>query len=327
MSIQKNTWFVIVVWVTVEVLASSHAFAKISKQAFAQRALRVIEKNYPEQKCLIKQQDTLLVCGDVAFGLENVRRKLESDGIPEASWDQMIAFYYGIAMGEAYQGGKALNEKSSDLDITQSGASGTIPNSVESPEGEPKPSNVYLQIVPDTYEKQIGKDNIVPFLPGLSIAISMDHPDRVEYVLDRHLDEMQLSREQLTELANKNLLTKSRSTALEAAQPKDKSLAGKWLAVSVKDGFAAARILVPEFRQRMSDELGENFYVAMPNRDFLIAWSMDYSYHLDFMMNVRKDFESQPHPLSGEVYIGSAQGLREAEPSELLPEQSMNFDE
>ena len=69
---------------------------------------------------------------------------------------------------------------------------------------------------------------------------------------------------------------------------------------------------MPEIRQRISQILGNSFFVAFPNRDFLIAWSRDYAYHLNFVERVQEDFETRHHSLSPDIYVGSEEGVRVA---------------
>ncbi len=121
-----------------------------------------------------------------------------------------------------------------------------------------------------------------------------------------------------------NLTKISERLEIEASRPKNKEQPGKWLAISENDGYAAARILVPSVRTRIAELLGETFFIAFPNRDFLVAWSRDYAYHLKFAARVKEDFESRNHPLSPDVFIGTAKGVREASLGELT--SAVQFD-
>ncbi|HEX7861067.1 MAG TPA: DUF1444 family protein [Verrucomicrobiae bacterium] len=78
----------------------------------------------------------------------------------------------------------------------------------------------------------------------------------------------------------------------------------KWLGVETKDGFDAARILIPGFQKFLSGRLGNPFRFGVPNRDLLICWNCkaDESF-VDFATSkIREDFEQQPYPLSPNVF-------------------------
>ena len=74
----------------------------------------------------------------------------------------------------------------------------------------------------------------------------------------------------------------------------------KWVGIETKDGFDAARILIPKLREFLAGRLGNPFRFAIPNRDFLICWNTGTStLFSDFTASkIRKDFETQPYPLS-----------------------------
>jgi hypothetical protein len=86
--------------------------------------------------------------------------------------------------------------------------------------------------------------------------------------------------------------------------------AAKWVGIETKDGFDAARILIPRLREFLAGRLGSPFRFAIPNRDFLICWNAGASSRFaEFTASkVQKDFESQPYPLSPHVFEVTADG-------------------
>jgi hypothetical protein len=168
------------------------------------------------------------------------------------------------------------------------------------------------QLVPTDYHRQYPDIITRKFLPEIEVAWVLDEPDRYAFVLKSHLKVWKISRQQLEQQALDNLAASSADLKVEAEAPEDTELPGLWLAIAEGDGYDAARYLVPEIRKQISELLGETFFVAFPNRDFLVAWSRDYAYHLNFVERIHEDFESRHHPLSPEIYVGSMEGVREA---------------
>jgi|GEM_PF-5825971 len=279
--------------------------AEQSPTAFAERAKGVVEGHFEDRTCEVSNPQTL-ICGEVTFGLDNLRRTIAETGAEGASIDAMILQFFGLAWAEAIQGptGPAPASAPPSGDIAAS--DGELPGRDDSI-GRLRP-----QLVPSDYEDQVGRKNLETLVSGIEIAIVIDEPERYTFVLDRHIDSWAVRREELRARALENLSARSGSLEIESQPPSDPDLAGRWLSIDTKDGFAAARILLPKVRKKISEELGETFFVAFPNRDFLVAWSRDFAYHLDFVERVQSDFESRPHPLSPEVYIGSADGVHEA---------------
>ncbi len=294
---------------------TDHVAAQNDKQAFAKRALKAVIKDNPSRRCEIAEGGAMIVCGDVQFGLENVRREITSNTLPDESIDDFIRVYYGLAMASAYDGINAPNEASQTKIATQNKIDTSIVN------------RLYPQIVPSSYREQLGDENVSELSPGLLIAYVIDESDRYAYVLDHHVEEWNMSRDSIMEHAYSNLAEKALQTDIGLS---DSSIgndsASKWLSIDVKDGFAAARVLLPEVRERIAHELGEQFYIAMPNRDFLIAWSLDFKNHLGFMSAVKQDFESQSHPISPNLYIGTKDEIRPATSEELFPPHVIQFD-
>jgi hypothetical protein len=80
--------------------------------------------------------------------------------------------------------------------------------------------------------------------------------------------------------------------------------------VGANDGFAAARIAVPNFRTAVSGKLGYPFCFGIPNRDFLISWTgRSGSKVVQFARErLRQGFQEQPYPISPSVFQVGADG-------------------
>jgi uncharacterized protein YtpQ (UPF0354 family) len=108
----------------------------------------------------------------------------------------------------------------------------------------------------------------------------------------RHEDTLRWNKsdKDLLDIAIANLDEASRKIPMQVADGED----AKWVGIEMKDGFDAARILVPKLREFISSRLGSPFRFAVPNRDFLICWNVGASARFsDFTVSkIKKDFES-----------------------------------
>lgn len=85
-----------------------------------------------------------------------------------------------------------------------------------------------------------------------------------------------------------------------------------------RDSYDSARILLPEVQRFIRKALKGDALVAMPNRDFLIAWRLDNPHKQVLAARVVEDFQQQPHPLTYELFMLDDKGLRTATEAEAL---------
>lgn len=81
---------------------------------------------------------------------------------------------------------------------------------------------------------------------------------------------------------------------------------------SQHDSYDSARILLPEVQRFIRQVLHGDALVAIPNRDFLIAWRMDNPHKRILAERVVQDYQQQPHPLTYELFVVDDKGLRSA---------------
>lgn len=78
----------------------------------------------------------------------------------------------------------------------------------------------------------------------------------------------------------------------------------RYLAMQQRDGFDAARILVPTFREFFAKQVGLPYWFVIPNRDVLVCW--DRRNAANFQTLVRseatREFKTHPHPLTDKVF-------------------------
>ena len=84
------------------------------------------------------------------------------------------------------------------------------------------------------------------------------------------------------------------------------------IGIQEMDGYDAARLLVPGFRQFLANHLSMPFFAAIPNRDFLIAWAADceQAFHQFAREKVARDFGERPYPLPADVFRADEDRVR-----------------
>ena len=141
-----------------------------------------------------------------------------------------------------------------------------------------------------------------PFVGDVWESFAIDADEHMSYVLEAQSRRWNLGADELHQQGSRALWEASRAIALEAKRPGDPALTGKYLVIATRDGYDAARLAVKEMRDAIAKVLGYPFFAAIPNRDFLIAWSEDYAFSDEFADKVREDFERQGYPISPLVY-------------------------
>lgn len=133
---------------------------------------------------------------------------------------------------------------------------------------------------------------------GVVEAYVVDSDSTYQVVSDEDVARWKVSPETLEEAAIGNLEAGSSGMKLSSQDGED-----PFIIVALGDGYDAARILLPGFRRYAAQRLGEPFLAGIPNRDFLIAWSLKGS--PEFQGRTRRaiveDFSTQPHPLTQAV--------------------------
>lgn len=176
-------------------------------------------------------------------------------------------------------------------------------------------SSLRLQLEPVDYLKTFPDIVHTEFLAGLMSVCVMDQAYRYATLLQHQLDSWQLPRGTVEQMAVANLEGLSDQLAIE---PGAQSRAGAFYACATLDGYDAARLMLPRFMKRVREALKTPvLFAAIPNRDFLVTWTPDFSKRETFAGLVSRDMHEQPHPLTDALFVVSDQELRLANASEL----------
>lgn len=168
-------------------------------------------------------------------------------------------------------------------------------------------SRIRPQIFPRDYlkNKQMNKRLIskpLDFSSELMEGYVIDSEKAFQYIQKEHLKKWGTDLETVKTTAYENLDLACRNTKMRLKSLRGENATGKYIIISVNDGYAAARLLLPQIRNEIETKLGKPCYVAIPNRDFLIAWSYDLSSKKKFKRQIIRDFHYRDHPLSPKVF-------------------------
>jgi uncharacterized protein YtpQ (UPF0354 family) len=139
-----------------------------------------------------------------------------------------------------------------------------------------------------------------PFGGDVVVAIAIDMTDAYSYVSPANLQQWKVWEQEAYEQALSNLDDASAGIQLHATD-----VPQRLLAIQTRDGYDAARLLLPDMRKLAVEHLDELCYAAIPNRDFLIMWSRSNSeeFHTQVRAQIRQDSENQPYPLTSTIFI------------------------
>jgi Protein of unknown function (DUF1444) len=246
---------------------------------FQALVLDVLQDAYPERGYEAGEGDDVIVCGGEQFGLHNLQTHC---GDVEADDPKLRGF-----IREHFARMARLVEQHTAND---------------SPAWAPIAPRLRPQIMPASYAEQVPIVHL-PLAEDVLIGIVLDSDAGYSYVRQEDAALWGRTPEELFATAVENLNEASRE--LPMTMFPEPNLA---IVIETKDGYDAARILLPNIRQFVAEKLGEPFFAGIPNRDFLIMWSREACE--DFQMFCRQriaaDAEQQDHPLSPRILVATA---------------------
>jgi uncharacterized protein YtpQ (UPF0354 family) len=153
----------------------------------------------------------------------------------------------------------------------------------------------------------------VEFAPGLVICFAVDEPTRVAYVTRQMVESWDVPVERVQEVAQDNLAARQSGLELTVLNGDD----GRPFAIAINsgDGYDATRLVLPSVREALEEQLGEEYLVGLPNRDFLIAFApRDMEVQAGIIRQVKQDYHKMNHPITPIIYRVRAETI---EPTEL----------
>jgi uncharacterized protein YtpQ (UPF0354 family) len=116
--------------------------------------------------------------------------------------------------------------------------------------------------------------------------------------------------EELQERAMNNLLRATRNMQMNGGKYERYTLFN----FTRTNAFNASRILLPILYRNLREHLGSTFYIAIPDRDVLLAFATQDDAVLDWMRNqVRLKYSHATHPLSDRLFLATPDGIAEVD--------------
>ena len=261
------------------VAAAATSACELTFPQLRTEALEILRGKFPADKFTLGKTVDVIRMGEVELGLQNLRSKFCTPPALNVAQrrDEMIEFFEKtIPLTKNYE---------SKIPATWSEAR----------------KLVRLQMMHTDYLRPFaGKKVLVtrPFIPDVHLAVVVDQPKGYIYVREEDRVKWKVDEKALFETALKNVDLFQKTSGLKGGAKPD-----AFLVSEEKDGFDAARLLLPWVRAEAAKHLGNPFLAAVPNRDFLIMWGAENSAHFQdrARQNVAADYVAQPYKLSPQV--------------------------
>lgn len=281
---------VALVMVTAAVIVGTVLWVMYHRSSASQRAapefrdlvLSQLKAEFPSRNFRASPGDPSSVFVDgFKLGLDNLRRKYEQSDRSEKALKELVRNQMILVTGET-EGGLRF------------------PRTFEEARDRLLP-----QIMPPAIEADTNQVRL-PFGGGLFIGIVADQDRAYMYLTRDTLEKWGTPKEDIYRIAVENLDSRSKGIKLEAFKKGDTS----FVAVGGDDGYAAARIMLPGLKKLLGEKLGFPFNFGVPNRDFLMCWSVsgDEGSRQFVTGRLKADFEQQPYPISASIFQVAADG-------------------
>ena len=247
-------------------------------EKFRARVLKLVRKWHPDVSFQAPGDDAdIIYTNEAQIGLKNLHTKFEQSNRTEETFEALVRDHFQFVLQREP----------------------TVPEFAEAR------ARLRPQIMPAEYSLQAPVLSF-PFGQTLAIGIVLDAERGYAYLREEDATRWNKSAQELLDIAIANLDEASRDMAMHASDGGD----DKWVGIETKDGFDAARILLPNLRAFFESRLGSPFRFAVPNRDFLICWNTGASPNFAGFAGakVQDDFKTQPYPLSPGFFEVTADG-------------------
>jgi uncharacterized protein YtpQ (UPF0354 family) len=249
------------------------------EDGFRKRVVEIVSHFFPGTPIDAPAEDGGVIrINGIQIGLQNLRAKFEQSDKSQQTLEELVKAHAQLAFW----------------------------NEPENLRFEAAQSRLKPQLMPLEYTRQAPVISF-PFGQTLAVGIVLDDNEGYSFVRTEDAERWQESHAELLKIALTNLDEASRGKTKMEFHDKEET---KWVGIEMKDGFDAARILLPGLQKFLATRMGSPFRFAVPNRDFLICWntSASPSFTDSTTSKIRKDFKSVPYPLSPNVFELGADG-------------------
>jgi len=254
--------------------------------AFRDQVLAILASDFPERHFVATDDPRVIALGDARLGLDNLYTKYELAGGGSAALRDVVREHF---------------------ETTLASLDAALAKPLAWEEAKPR---LRPQLMPIEYLNRLSLAHR-PFARAVAEGFVIDRDKSYQYVRLDDLARWHVTLDALNEIALANLDLASKGLQVEdGGKGRD-----RFLVVETGDGYDAARILSPSFRESAARSLGTPFFAALPNRDHLFLWSSrsspDFQAHTRNV--VRQDFTERPYPLSASVFSATASAVTELE--------------
>ena len=111
---------------------------------------------------------------------------------------------------------------------------------------------------------------------------------------------------ELQQIALENLSKLPWPDRMEGSRQQD---GGRMILLDTPDNIASSRILHPEFHRLFSGPLGSPFYVGIPDRNTLVAFSNRRNLKKRITRTLKKDHDKSAYPITPRAFLVTADGI------------------
>jgi len=245
------------------------------QRSFQRKVHAIVSKLNPDRTYELGDDPATMESDGIVYGLTNLHAKFLLSGRSNAELEELVVEVF----------------KESDPRIAD--ADKDIP-------WEEARSNLMPQLMPEAFVR-IAPIELVhrPFVDGVTLGFVIDAEASYHYVNVEMRDKWRVDNDTLQSVAFENLNQRSKGIEMMAF-PGDNA----FFVINTTDGFDAVRILLPQIKEVISEQIGSPFFAAVPNREFLICWSAtgDQEFQEKMRQQVLSDFDEQPYPLSRSAF-------------------------
>ncbi|MCC9643020.1 hypothetical protein LOC71_12095 [Rhodopirellula sp. JC740] len=260
-------------------------------ESFSQRVLEIVQRHFPTEGFRMGEELGVLSCGEMQFGLSNLLAQYHQSNLDDDELDETVRVTFARM-----------------LEMVRA-ADQVLPETWE--EAKPRLRVQLCRSDIDALRKAI----TFPFASDITSSVVVDSPHGYAYIRPEDAERWGQSVVDLIEIAKTNLLADSLDCPMGVVEGPP-----KFIAIQSGDGYDAARVLLPQIRERLIRELSEDSeasdgepaaIVGVPNRDFLIAWSaaLPTELHEQLARTVAEDSRRQSHPLSEQTFRITAEAI------------------
>lgn len=154
-------------------------------------------------------------------------------------------------------------------------------------------AEIFPVLKPPFALRRLGQPARRPFLAGLSVVYGVQAEDQFTFITPADLSRWRRAVRELDRLALDNL---ARETREHEALLCEDELCG-WAS---GDGYDATRMIVPQLRREIVEEIGPAAY-AIPREDVFVALPLRLADRIK--ARVERDFAAAPNPISPEIFV------------------------